>query len=460
MNYVTSSVTINAQATSSLSCNVETPFIAKVTVAAGETLTLYPYGTVNAQVDWGDGNLVTWTTTGAKSFTYSGAGQVTIRIYGTLTRLGDGITNLWSNRAKTLPASDGIVSLGKIGLTEVTGMCSSGMIVPTGFPTSLTSLQAAFYHRGNTTEGAITMPMSRAYRETVRTWNTANITNMRHCFRGCNSSGTYFEPSIPGTVTANWTPRISATWNTSNVTDMSYMYYESAWQDPGGSWPDEQTDTTVWQSWNTGNVTNMSYMFALNYAPASGFLTRTNSDNLSYWDTGSVTNMEGMFKGQPGVVRGAIAPTNVGDWDTSNVTNFSSMFEDYYFQTDTELSGTGSSRRFYGIETWNTGSATTMANMFKQISGFNLAIGAWDTSNVTTMENMFYVSGDPVGTFNQSLANWDVSQVTNMINMFRGQASYNQNLTGWCVTLIPSFPSFFKTNASWTQLPIWGTCPP
>jgi hypothetical protein len=136
------------------------------------------------------------------------------------------------------------------------------------------------------------------------------------------------------------------------------------------------------------------------------------------------------------------------------------MFEDYYFQTDTELSGTGSSRRFYGIETWNTGSATTMANMFKQISGFNLAIGAWDTSNVTTMENMFYVSGDPVGTFNQSLANWDVSQVTNMINMFRGQASYNQNLTGWCVTLIPSFPSFFKTNASWTQLPIWGTCPP
>jgi hypothetical protein len=467
MNYITSSVTVNAQATSSLSCSVDTPFIAKITVSAGETVTLYPYGTVNAQVDWGDGNLVSWTTTGAKSVTYPSAGQFTIRIYGTLTRLGNGITNLWINKATTLAQADGIVSLGQIGLTEVTGMCSGGMIVPTGLPSSLTSLQAAFYKRGNATAGASSMPMSRAYRETVRTWNTANITNMRHCFSYCASSGSFFETNLPapnppgssGNVAAQWSPRISGTWDTSAVTDMSYMYYEAIFYDPGGTYAEEAGDYTWWQSWDTGNVTNMSYMFAETNSVGGGQgITQANSENLNNWNVSSVTNMEAMFKGNFAKAQ-AIAPTNIGNWDTSNVTNFSSMFENY-LPYNRSLTEGNASRALNGINNWNTGSATTMANMWRQSYGFNLNIGAWDTSNVTTMENMFYVSGDPNGIFNQSLANWDVSQVTNMDNMFRGQASYNQNLTGWCVTLIPTQPSFFYTNVSWTQRPVWGTCPP
>ncbi len=473
MNYVTSGVTVNAQATSSLSCSVDTPFIATITVSAGETVTLYPYGTVNAQVDWGAGfGLQSWTTPGPKSFTYPGTGLATIRIYGTVTRLGDGITNLWINKATTLAQDNGIVSLGQIGLTEVTGMCSGGMIVPTGLPSSLTSLQAAFYKRGNTAQGASSMPMSRAYRETVRTWNTANITDMRHCFSYCNSSGNFNEPYLPfdpvqpnngGLVSANWSPRISATWNTSNVTDMSYMYFETIWSSGNGNFDDELLDYTVWADWDTANVTDMSYMFAKNYSPTASNPVRLLSDNLSYWDTSSVINMEGMFQGRTGdsgLVYAAISPTNVSNWNTSNVTNFSKMFEEFRLVISTELNGSGPNRRFIGMETWNTSSATTMANMFQQVPGFNIDIGAWDTSNVTTMYRMFYVFGTPVGTFNQSLANWDVSQVTNMTEMFSGQASYNQDLTGWCVTLIPSFPFNFKTNASWTQIPVWGTCPP
>jgi len=90
-------------------------------------------------------------------------------------------------------------------------------------------------------------------------WDTSNVTEMSHMFRG-----TYIaNPDTSG-------------WDTSSVTDMRSMFYSAEAASPNTS------------GWDTSNVLTMDNMF--NSAPVS-------DPDMSFWDFSSVINLAGMFTG-------------------------------------------------------------------------------------------------------------------------------------------------------------------
>jgi surface protein len=444
INYVTSSVTMNATVSSSMSITGDVPFIAKINVTANETITLTPRGTVNATVEWGDGVIETWTTATNKSHTYSGSqptGVVTVSITGSLTNLGD-VDDRWL-LTKTLGANEGILTLGEIGLTEVAYMCLSGNIVPTKLPTSLTSLFAAFAFRasGSNTAG-LTFPSS--LRTTVSNWNTSNITSMENCFFSAgNSNNSSINEDLDNQMWYNW--------DTSNVTNMRGMFNST-------EWVGDNTSYATFENWDVSSVTDMAYMFY----DASGFgFVNGCEDSLANWDVSSVTTMELMFGGTDSNDTGGNGGSDarvrdVALWDVSNVTNFAGMFLN---AEEIRMEDGITNSYFKNIGSWNTSSATRMDSMFYR-ARFNRDIGSWNTSNVTNMGYMFFNSSPVSLEFNKDIGNWNVGNVTNMTSMFQGNGSFNQDLTGWCVDNIATEPSNFGGAFGWTTKPVWGTCPP
>lgn len=81
-------------------------------LSAGTTVTLPLYGTVNVNVDWGDGNNDTYTSGGDKNHTYASDGIYTVSISGSLTHFG---TQYYSNAEKLIE----VASFGSIGLTSL-----------------------------------------------------------------------------------------------------------------------------------------------------------------------------------------------------------------------------------------------------------------------------------------------------------------------------------------------------
>ena len=59
-------------------------------LSEGKTITLPLYGTVNATVNWGDGNNNTYTVEGLQEHTYAAEGTYTVSISGSLTHFGYG----------------------------------------------------------------------------------------------------------------------------------------------------------------------------------------------------------------------------------------------------------------------------------------------------------------------------------------------------------------------------------
>ena len=72
----------------------------------------------------------------------------------------------------------------------------------------------------------------------------------------------------------------------------------------------------------------------------------------------------------------------------------------------------------------NTGSVTTMENMFYGASSFNGAVNGWHVSRVTNMNYMFYNAVS----FNQDMGLWTPVAATTMNSMFYGATAFNQNI--------------------------------
>jgi surface protein len=256
-------------------------------------------------------------------------------------------------------------------------------------------------------------------------------------------------------------------WDTSNVTDMQRMFR----RDAGGMTFDQDIG-----NWDVGNVTNFfTFMYSSTSNPGNRF-NNGGSPSISGWDTSSVTRMDHMFNNCTGfnqpignwntskvtnmfyALNGCSSfDQDLGGWDVTGVTNFSS-----FFVGCNSFNNGGST----GINNWRPSSCTTMASMFKNISGFNQPIGDWDTSNVTNMREMFRRDAGGM-TFDQDIGNWDVSKVTDFFTFMYSASSSSPNafnnggspsISGWDTSSVTNVTHMFQNCTSFNQpIGAWNT---
>ena len=140
-------------------------------------------------------------------------------------------------------------------------------------------------------------------------------------------------------------------------------------------------------------------------------------------------------------------------WDTSNVTNMGSTFSNNSAFNNAGQNGVG-----LGIDNWDTSSVTTMENMFEKYrGGTGFYLGSWNTSSVTSMYRMFgtnyYVFSDFPTWNDGSINNWNVSNVTNMSQMFRHNSVFNQPLNNWNTGSVTDMSQMFS--AGWNGNPVF-----
>lgn len=214
--------------------------ITVTTTAANPTVGLPLQGTVNVRVEWGDGNINTYTTAGDYDYTYATPGNYTINIYGVLTRFGSSFN--YPNRNQIT----GVTNWGNTGLQSLQQafeLATNLTQLPTTLPISVTNLSYTF--------------RSSSFNHDISSWNTENVRTMEGMFQ----TNTAFNQPI-------------GSWNTSRVTTMRDMFQGATAfnQNIGG--------------WNTSNVTTMQTMFSA----ATAF-----NQDISAWDIRNVTTMFNMF---------------------------------------------------------------------------------------------------------------------------------------------------------------------
>ena len=405
-----SAVALTAQSSFSADGFLNNPLTVNYTITAttggGTARTVYlpMSGTVACQVQWGDGTVENFTTSGIKSHQYSTTGSKVIKIYrlsptGTALEIfgalpyadrgsnpGYSERDVWWGPANT-NWYEGVTTFGNLGLVKIPlalqkvgGTVSN---IPTSIPSSITDLSYARLPNSSTVVG----------------WNVINVTTASRVF------ASDFNQAI-------------GTWNVSGLTDATEMFASCT------------SFNQTLNLWNVSNVTTMSNMFS----SCTAF-----NQSLNSWNTNAVTNMGSMFS-QCYAFNG-----NITSWNTSAVTEMGSMFYDC--------------RAFnQAIGGWNTGAVTNMSGMFQLTRVFNQPLNSWNVSNVTNMSSMFL--GARV--FNQPLNSWNTAKVTNMNSMFQFNTAtaFDQDISSWSVPLIPSKPTDFDTGtlSSWTtaEKPNWG----
>jgi len=280
----------------------------------------------SANIDWGDGNTQTVTTTGPVTKTYSTGGNKTIAIDGIFgAAFGNGTAN------KVVD----VTSWGNSKITNAYNMMNSCQL------TTFTASDSPVFEQGAN--------LSRMFLFTtnfvgnISNWNTSNVTNMAQMFHTASA----FNGNI-------------STWNVNNVTTMSAMFINASSfnQDLSG--------------WNTSNVANMNQMFY----NANAF-----NGNISTWNTSNVTIMTNMF-GLAGSFN-----RNISTWNVSKVTDMNGMFfeaRNFNNGSTAGVRNTGLNRT--STTGWRVGNVTGsgMVNMFANCVSANLDVSNWCTTSITT----------------------------------------------------------------------------
>jgi len=326
---ITPTSTFDANMDSEVTLTVPAPMVLTIETnpwTADNTFSLPLRGTVDVNIDWGDGTWASATAAGDYTHTYADSGSYTVRIAGRLDQLGGG-------RQVRRPPGGHITQVsawGDLGLVSLSGAFAHihpHIALPSTLPATVTDTSWMF--EGTSSAGEI------------GTWDVSNVTNMAGMFSG-GEEWSSFSAAIGG-------------WDVSNVTDMSFMFetnHSVIDVDIGG--------------WDVSNVTNMAGMFYMaDFVP-----------DLSRWDVSSVTNMRIMF------FNASSFDQDIGGWDVSNVTNMSGMFGaegggDEYTFFNQDIGG------------WDVSRVTDMSGMFSNALYFDQDIGGWDVAAVTNMERMF-----------------------------------------------------------------------
>ena len=233
--------------------------------------------------------------------------------------------------------------------------------------------------------------------DTLKNWNTSNVTDMRYVF--------FMQPSFnqnigtwdtskatsmlamiglnPGYGTGSFNNGGSSSinnWNTSNVTDMSFMFnVQTNFNQPIGNW-------------NTGKVTTFANFMNIPTTPNNqdGIFNQ----DLSTWNVSSVSNFGFMFNGQ------ADFDSNLGSWNVSKATTLSGMFKGLGAPRKPSVFNNGGSD---SIRNWSPISASNISTMFENAYGFNQPIDNWNVSNITNASGFMGTKSN----LNYSSTNYD-----------------------------------------------------
>lgn len=147
-------------------------------------------------------------------------------------------------------------------------------------------------------------------------------------------------------------------------------------------------------------------------------------------DLSLVTNIDNMLNGPTQMIE--YEPLN--SWDTGTVTSMRGTFENNVdFDQD--------------ISNWNTSNVTNMSYMFHNATNFKQDLNNWDVSNVTNMDSMFWFAGF----FNSDISGWDVSNVVNMNHMFDNAFLFSQDIGNWDTSSVESMNFMFRSAISFNE---------
>jgi surface protein len=342
-------------------------------------------GTVNVNIDWGDGTTLTSHTAESNyKHYYATPGNYVVTITGTLSHFG--ISKYYNFSRGNLISVESWDNVGLTDLSYAFKNASNLISVPSTIPSTVVNCSNMFYNAknfnsdisgwdvSNVTDMSNMFDFNYAFNADISGWDVSNVTNMSAMF----ASTKMFNADISG-------------WNVSNVTDMSNMFASAVMFNADIS------------GWDVSNVTDMDEMF-LN--------TQSFNFNISDWNVSSVNNMASMFMYAEDI------NIDISNWDVSNV-----MFMDEMFKGSHDFNG--------DISKWDVSNVTDMSYMFEKATSFDQDLGNWNVSNVTSMLRMF----EEAKNFDQNLGSWDVSKVTNMSSMFSACSlsteNYSNILIGW-----------------------------
>ena len=114
----------------------------------------------------------------------------------------------------------------------------------------------------------------------------------------------------------------------------------------------------------------------------------------------------------------------IGGWDVSGVADMSWAFSKNRDELNNGLHGSSVTNgnpnavsfTGAGLDSWITGSVTTLRGTFKEADSMNVNLGSWDVTKVTTMYHTFFYAVKFVG---EGLESWNVAAVTDMGSTFR-----------------------------------------
>jgi surface protein len=374
-----------------LDLNLNPQFIIEVdTSLSGITSTnqiMLPIQGTDMIIDWGDGNVATYTQPNTPNNTIGGDNIVhTYTIPDVYTiKIGLGLETIRFANGGDRRKLTKIKQWGSINWTSFFNSfdgCTNMIGTFTDSPdlTNVTNMNTMF---GRTT----------LFNSPIGDWDVSNVTNMGAMFLGATS----FNQPI-------------GDWDVSNVTNMGGMFqFATSFNQPIGDW-------------DVSNVTNMSAMFQ----DATSF-----NQQIGNWDVSNVTNMGAMFGG-------GITSFNqpIGNWDVSNVTNMFTMF-------------TRATSFNQQIGNWDVSNVTSMTAMFQEATSFNQPIGDWDVSNVTTMGGMFLSAtsfNQPIGNWNVSNVNSFLLFMAGKTDTDYSSTNLDAIYNGWSqLTLQPNLTITFNT---------------
>jgi len=390
----------------------------------GTVINSFWFGTYGEQkiiyVDWDDGQIETYRTTGAETDVFahlypSTSGPYNIKIYA-LTYPGQFPANppaVYSlSLEPTFTAKKVIFNGDRYNGRKATyrRLCFDTSAVSAGSVIEFEGVETnaeIYFQNGN---------LERCFRNCIfseetdlSNWYTEGVTNMSAMFQDAemaNVTGiedwvvssvtdmsSMFQVTLVG-VTSGFNLDIG-NWQVGNVTDMSRMFSKASSfnQDISG--------------WNVSKVTDMSYMFA----NAGAF-----NQNINSWDVGSVTNMTNMFN------TAVSFNQDLNSWNVSGVLNMSAMFFNAF--------------NFNGyIANWNTLSVRDMSSMFTGALKFNQPINTWDIRGLIWNDLGDGIDGmfNNAREFNQPLSNWFTGHLYSIRDTFKNAVSFDQSLASWNV---------------------------
>lgn len=374
--------------------NAQEPFITQwktnhpgVTDNFSIQIPLAEESTYDFEVQWGDGNIDTYTGLGAEltaMHTYADSGIYEVSIGGEFPRI---IFEYQNDREKIID----IIQWGDIDWENFNSAfmgCINLEVNASDAP-----------DLSNVTNMASMFGGCESFNQSVENWDVSNIENMVGLFAGASSFNQPLEA-----------------WNVSAVTDMRNMFY--------GAYSFNQ----FLETWNVSTVTNMREMFT----GAAVF-----NQPMETWDVSGVTDMTAMFSNalnfnQP-----------IGGWDVSNVASTVQMFENasafnqplnsWTLPSDVQLNYMflGATSFNQPLDLWDVSNVTSLGAIFRDAINFNQPLNTWDVSSATSLASLFRGATS----FNQSLSSWDISNVETMQNMLMNSGmsacNYDSMLNAW-----------------------------